>query len=67
MKGTVSFTQIIMSVIAIVLSIALIPVITSFITTANQTGTLGTVLDLVPLVFVFGVVIITVGAFISKK
>ena len=66
MKGTISMNNIIMSVIGIVLSVAMIPVINQFITDANLTGVQSTVLSLVPLVFIFGIVAITVKAFMGK-
>ncbi len=66
MKGTISMNNIIMSVIGIVLSVAMIPVVNQFITDANLTGVQSTVLSLVPLVFIFGIVAITVKAFMGK-
>ena len=59
----VSIKQILGGVIGIVVSVMCIPTIQSGITAANLTGTLAIVATLIPLVFVFGIVNLSVNAF----
>ncbi len=66
MKGEVSIAKIVGSVIAIVVAVSMIKPINDALSDANLSGTQKTLGDLVPIVFVAGVILISVYAFMKR-
>jgi len=62
-------TGIIGAVIAVVIALALVPTVISSASQAatNATGPTATLLDLIPLVFVAGLILVVVFLFMKKK
>jgi len=62
-KGTVSVSGIVGSVIAIIVAVSMISVINGAISDANLSGTQSILANLVGLVFIAGIVVVAVKAF----
>lgn len=58
--------KIIMSVIAIVIALALTPTVQEGVTDANLTGTAGSLGDLIPIIYVAGILVVAVYAFMKQ-
>jgi hypothetical protein len=63
MKGVASVSQIVGSVIAIVVAVSMIVVINTSVSDANLTGTQKTLATLIGIVFIAGIIITAVKAF----
>jgi len=53
--------DIISTVIGVVIALSLTPVITTIIDDLNETGTLGTLLNLVPVIWIAGVIALAIA------
>lgn len=63
MKGAVSVAGIVGSVIAIVVAVSMITVINTSITDANLSGTQKTLGTLIGIIFIAGIIVVAVKAF----
>ena len=57
--------KLILSFFAIIVGVALIPIIQGFVTDANVTGSTATLVSLIPLFFAIGIVISTVRGMVG--
>lgn len=60
MAGSMDTNKIITSFIAVLVGVILVPVIAQVAADANVTGSLATILSLVPLLFTLGILLVTV-------